>query len=136
MKNAASCLVVIFVLAVGSIAAQGQQMLKANVPFDFTIGNTHLSSGTYIVSQVGSEAEAWYDSNGKGVALFLTTPMSDPTVDLSRYVLQFNRNGGEYILSEVWTGQRGHEVRANGKKIRLAKAAESDRTLVAMQVSK
>lgn len=136
MKNAASCLVVIFVLALGSIAAQGQQMLKANIPFDFTIGGTHLASGTYRVNQPSSEVEMWYDNNGKAAMLFLTSPLSDPKVDPSRYVLQFHRFRGEYILSEVWTGQRGHSVLANQKKIRLAKAAEADKTLVAMQVGK
>jgi hypothetical protein len=111
-------------------------MLKAEIPFDFTIGETHLASGTYSVRQSSSEVEIWYHDSGKGAMLFLTTPMSNPKADSSRYVLQFQRYGGEYILSEVWTGQQGHAVRVNEKKIRLAKAANAEKTLVAMQFGK
>jgi hypothetical protein len=136
MKNVISCLVVIFVLALGSAAAQSRAILKANVPFDFTIGEAHLSSGTYTVRQVGTEVEMFCDGNGRGAAMFLTTPMSNLTADANRYVLEFERYGDQYVLSQVWTGQQGHAVYINKKKVQLAKAGEPETVLVAMQFEK
>ena len=136
MKKAATLVALVMVIALGSIAAQAQAMLKANIPFDFTVGKTHLASGTYYVSQAGSEVEIWYNDNGKASTMFLTIPMSNLKADLSRNVLEFKHYGDEYILAEVWTGQRGHGVRANLEKIRLAEASSSKPTLIAMQVVK
>jgi hypothetical protein len=138
MKKAATLVAVVIAIALCSVGAQAQAMLKANIPFDFTVGKTHLASGTYVVSQAGSgsEVEIWYNENGKAATMFLTIPMSNLKVDVSRNVLEFQRYGDEYILAEVWTGQRGHAVRANQEKIRLAKVEQPKPTLIAMQVVK
>jgi len=136
MKKAATLVALVMAIALCSVGAQAQAMLKANIPFDFTVGKTHLASGTYLISQAGSEVEIFYSENGKASTMFLTIPMSNLKVDSSRNVLEFKHYGGEYILAEVWTGQRGHGVRANADKLRLAKAEQPKPTLIAMQVVK
>src|SRR4051794_5454996 len=136
MKKAATLVALVMAIALCSVGAQAQAMLKANIPFDFTVGKTHLASGTYLVSQAGSEVEIWYKDSGQGATMFMTTPLSNLKAESTKYVLEFQRYGDEYILAEVWTGQRGHSVRANVEKIRLAKAEQPQPTLIAMQVVK
>jgi hypothetical protein len=135
MKKAATLVAVVIAIALCSVGAEAQAMLKANIPFDFSIGNTQLQSGTYIVSQAGSEVEILRNESGKSATMFLTNLMENPKADSTRYVLEFQRHGDEYILAEVWTGQVGHAVRGNEDKLKLAKA-DSTPTLIAMEVVK
>ena len=84
MKKAATLVALVMAIALCSVGAQAQAMLKANIPFDFTVGKTHLASGTYLISQAGSEVEIFYNENGKASTMFLTIPMSNLKVDSSR----------------------------------------------------
>jgi hypothetical protein len=137
MKNVASCVALFVVVALCSIGAQAQvnQMLKADIPFDFTINETHLPAGTYWI-QTGGHMQYIRAPRNSDSMFLATNPVIDLNAPLNKYVLKFNRYGDEYFLTEIWAGGSGSEVPRTAREKQLAKARGSDLTFVAMQVGK
>jgi hypothetical protein len=77
-------------------------LFKVQVPFDFRVGNSHLSAGQYTVFHVGSRLIMLQRSNGTAIGL---TPVmvSSTAGDKSATKLVFNHYGNQYFLSQVWT---------------------------------
>lgn len=80
---------------------QNQRMAKANVPFEFIVGDKALPAGEYAVSTIGT---------GEALAIQSTDPNRN-AVRLSNAVtrrgeksgaLVFHRYGETYFLSQVW----------------------------------
>src|SRR3954451_13156115 len=109
------------VVALSVVAAQAQTkvMIKANVPFDFTVGNNRLESGTYTVSQLATNVDAWYNENGRGLFMIKTIP-SGKTLSPDTYKLVFHRYGDEYFLSQIWSEGESQEVPITQREKRLA----------------
>src|SRR3954465_8764227 len=76
MKSAANRVLVLMIVALCAVAvqAQSEKMLKADVPFDFSIGDRQLASGSYTITSMGHEIECWQDLNNKQTTLFMTIP--------------------------------------------------------------
>src|SRR5262245_1131720 len=83
-------------LLVGMTAsAQAQSKIKVNVPFDFTIGNTSLEAGEYLVQpaspSVGSDVLAFRDAAGRswlvmmGIRIEPSSKQSKPRLVFHRY---------------------------------------------------
>lgn len=92
---------VAFVSAV--VSANGQSLQsKANVPFDFIVGDTTLPSGNYAFASATSSGQCLKISNtrAKGAAVRLTMAVSG-NAESSKLV--FHRYGQRYFLAEVWT---------------------------------
>ena len=91
-----------FVSAVVSANGQSPQS-KANVPFDFIVGDTTLPSGNYAIGSATSAGNCVKISNtsAKSTAVRLTTAVSGKGEDSK---LVFHRYGERYFLAEVWTG--------------------------------
>jgi hypothetical protein len=137
MKKVALCAAVLFVLALYSVGAQAQtnQMLKADIPFDFTINETHLSAGTYWI-QTGGHMQYIRAPRNSDSMFLATNPVIDLNAPLNKYVLKFNRYGDEYFLSQIWAGENGSEVPRTAREKQLAKARGSHLATVAMQTGK
>ncbi len=139
MKRAALYLTVILALALCPILAQAQSnlLLKANIPFDFTAGSTQVPSGEYVISSPADHAQLLRSADNKASAIVMSNAIGNPyTADLSRYVLVFHRFGSEYVLTQIWSGGIGHEVRQSKRVSELAKMEKPSETVVAMQVGK
>src|SRR3954466_12237102 len=56
MKRAALYTMVVLALALCPILTQAQtnKLLQANIPFDFTAGNTRMASGVYVIENASS----------------------------------------------------------------------------------
>ena len=104
---------VCFALFIGAcLQAHSQTKIRANIPFDFTVGNHTLPAGKYDVSTVwGTDTLTWKISNLGGKSAFITTnALASPTTD-HKVSLLFRRFGGEYALVQFWTGSHdGRDV--------------------------
>jgi len=91
----------IFLLTMASVAATGaiaqQPTLKANIPFDFTVGNTLLPAGEYTITSPMRE-----------VIVLRTAGHSASVVSTENYAesksgseLVFDKYGEQYFLHEV-----------------------------------
>ena len=91
-------------MSTASIHAQETTRLKADIPFSFHAGKTAMPAGSYAV-QSGMVARGFLGMRSESGAAFvniITVPgsTSRPTDNAK---LVFNKYGGEYFLSEVWT---------------------------------
>jgi hypothetical protein len=112
------------VLGSALLMAQPGQRASAEIPFDFTVQNMVLPSGTYWVEDLHSVLKIHGVESQKTIIL-LTQPCESRATGESRLV--FARYGDSYFLSQVFIGDgdRGSAVgqgRAE-KKLNSAKTA-------------
>ena len=140
MKRVAICFVAATVLAICSVAANAQTisgaLLKANIPFDFSVQNVVLEKGTYVIDSIGERSQCLRSAASSKSVLFLSTPMSKPNADPSKYVLIFHRYGNEHVLAEVWSGENGHLLPKSRREAQLAKASQQEPVTVALLLEK
>ena len=83
-------------------ATQAQAiMLKADIPFDFVVGDKRLPSGEYQVKSLHQTATQIQSTDARSSAIVLTTGMQAGKIsNLGKLV--FNRYGDQYFLSKIW----------------------------------
>jgi len=86
-------------LATASAYAQTVK-LKADIPFNFVVGNTTLPSGEYTIRSLTSQA-LYIDSSGHNPIVFLANTCRS-TRPSAQTKLVFARYGDRYFLSEMW----------------------------------
>jgi cell division protein YceG involved in septum cleavage len=129
-------------IAVGSLVslvgmstahAQITDRLQFKTSFPFTVGQTSLPAGTYMLEPASDmDLSVLKVSNGQHTAIMLTVPEGPQTGDPKDNAIIFNRYGDHYVLSEVWdadensgaepTGlpaERRHESRKEAERITL-----------------
>ncbi len=115
---------VAFVTSVASAYGQGSRTTRANVPFDFIVGNTTLPAGEYTVASISGTSETLRIQNTESqqAVYRLTTALGTPLGGNSKLV--FHRYGAQYFLAEVWGAgdTRARQV----MKSRSEKAAEHE----------
>ena len=87
-------------------------MLKANIPFNFVVGDQQLPSGEYQVKQLQSGVVQVQGRATRSSATVLT--MSTQAAQIPNVgKLVFNRYGDQYFLSKIWapSSGTGHELR-------------------------
>ena len=76
-------------------------MLKADIPFNFVVGDTQLPSGEYHVKQLRPGVIQVQDKVTRSSAIVMTTGVqTEKTSDVGKLV--FNRYGDNYFLSRIW----------------------------------
>jgi hypothetical protein len=100
---------VTLVTAVVSANAQSNP-IKANIPFEFIVGDKTLPAGEYTVKPATTGgALAIQNADGKGNVVRMTGPTEQKTRGRARMV--FHRYGHNYFLAEVWDiGTNGREL--------------------------
>ena len=82
-------------------ASQAQSMLRADIPFDFVVGDKRLPSGEYHVKQMSPGAMLIQSKDARSSAFVLTgTAQAGKISDVGKLV--FNRYGDQYFLSKIW----------------------------------
>ena len=83
-------------------ATQAQSiMLKADIPFNFVVGDKQLPSGEYHVKQLQPGVIQVQDKVTRSSAIVMTTGVqTGKTSDVGKLV--FNRYGDNYFLSRIW----------------------------------
>ena len=97
-------------------ATQAQSiMLKADIPFDFVVGEKRLPSGEYHVKSLNQVTMQIQSKDARSTAIVLTTGMQAAKIsDVGKLI--FNRYGDQYFLSRIWvpssaTGRELHKSR-------------------------
>ena len=112
MKNIRMLLTITLLLAATAVCSQAQQrpMLKVTVPFAFTVENTDLPAGSYIVYALRPSATTFRLESADGrKAVFVRAIPSEGSTDATSARLLFSRIDNEYFLSQVWEeGSKTH----------------------------
>lgn len=117
--------------AAGNLSAQ-DHLVKANIPFDFTVQNRVLPAGTYEISSLSPYAVEVRNVNGH-IAV-LSTVDNDDKRSTTR-MLVFQRDGNQYLLHEILTTDALNvTVPTSKREQRRLQAAsrESSQTLIAL----
>ncbi len=102
MKRLLITLVAFGLMAGAGAAAEIVPSIKANVPFDFTIGNKVMPAGVYIISKEDSAGVISMRSLDQEVyTKFLTNRMYTINT-LEEPKLVFKVSGTHHFLGEVW----------------------------------
>src|ERR1700687_3236916 len=80
--------------------AQSGSRALANIPFEFSVGNTTLKAGNYTVEQLGSGVIAFSSEDGKEHQFALTFP-GGTEKQSAESSLVFIRYGSEVFLKRV-----------------------------------
>jgi hypothetical protein len=83
-------------------AAQAQSvLLKAEIPFDFAVGNARLPAGAYEVKTATQGALVIQSQDRRSSAFAMTMAVNArKTPEVGKLV--FNRYGNQYFLSKIW----------------------------------
>lgn len=124
MKKAYGFLLVAASLLLAS-GAQAQGLhVRADVPFDFAIGNATYAAGNYDLQALENSSGMVVKSGEKaGMALARQCSSTEPP---AKTVLIFHRIGDEYVLYQVWIGGRdlGREFPQTKRETILARNGE------------
>ena len=95
-------------LATASAYAQ-EELVVANVPFDFTINGKTLPAGEYVISSVGTSNTVLSINNRDKHAAMLAMPIRCESAEASEKTkLVFNHRGSRYFLKQIWV--RGYKA--------------------------
>lgn len=99
----------LFLLEVGSGFAQGGYGVTAEVPFAFTVGNTHFDSGRFLINEANSSLDVLNitgQEGGRGIYLMAGGTLLDYRSN-THPKLVFKKYGDHYFLSQIWFGSGG-----------------------------
>jgi hypothetical protein len=122
MKTFLSVLAAAVLLTLGSVGAQAQErhILRASVPFAFTVENVSLPAGTYTFS-ILTPFNVIQMENADGRQVAMVPARASRSLEQSqRTKLVFNRFGDRYVLAEVW--EQGRDLH---RELRSGNAARN-----------
>jgi hypothetical protein len=132
MKNKMLMILVVstFMLTIVSatVYAQVTGEVVAKIPFKFTVENTTLPAGTYVISSPSTSDTNMLEirqENGDLAVLFLTQSVDPPKGPVPKTELAFDRVGTRDFLRQVWeegNGQ-GEEIMKPKQEIKLEQSA-------------
>jgi hypothetical protein len=105
LKGLAMLMAVMAMAMVTAVASANGQAIasRANIPFDFAVGNHNLPAGDYTVRSIRNSSDvlriATYGT-AKNATMQVTFPERDQD---KRSMLVFHRYGQRYFLAEVWS---------------------------------
>jgi hypothetical protein len=88
-------------LTAAGYSQSAKLMLKAQVPFEFNVGEKVFPAGEYKVARVTPETIALRDSRNGSVVTVVTGSVESPKAH-STPVLRFELEDGRYVLTQVW----------------------------------
>jgi hypothetical protein len=119
--------------AAGNLSAQ-DHMVKANIPFDFTVNNNVLPAGTYTFSSLSPSAVQVRNVNGHVAEMSL---VQNDDKRSTTPVLVFQRYGNQYFLHEILAANAMNVAVPSSKReqrrLQEAKLQESNQTLIALK---
>lgn len=131
MKNSKIMISVAFVAFALVTSAWAQTWaVKANIPFEFTVGQQTLSAGEYRVSINGPAMLRVARINGSEVAGVMTSSArGEENVNPK---LIFHRYGKQYFLAEVWVGEPnlGHQLFAAPAELEIARTTKQENATI------
>jgi hypothetical protein len=115
VANVLSMMAFVFVL---TAAGYSQQLiLKADVPFEFSVGKKTFPAGAYTVVRIADHTLSLRDENGGFLVSVVTQPVMS-NFSHSNPKLRFENKGNGYVLTQVWPDNAfsGYELFNASKK--------------------
>jgi len=113
MNKIAAKVVLLMTFVFGlTVAGYSQQpLLKADVPFNFTVGTKAFPAGQYHVIRIAPQTLSLRGEDNSFVTTFVTEPVS-MSMSHNNPKLRFKNVGGQYILTEIWpeNASNGYEL--------------------------
>ena len=99
--NLLATLICVAALAAGALALTPEALMKAEIPFAFSLGEQELPAGTYTLSRANAQGLMILRNEdlAKNVA-FITRTISPKAVS-EHATLEFHRYGDQYFLTRV-----------------------------------
>jgi hypothetical protein len=140
MKNLRSVLFVLAAILLVPAARAQQNGVKADVPFDFVVGNRAYPAGEYILKAALDDGSVIRieKMNEVSGAFTSSNPCSKGTPS-AKTSLVFHRMGGHYFLYQMWTAGNltGREFPKGRIEVELAQNHETpDVVIVAAVISR
>jgi hypothetical protein len=118
-------------LVAGSAIAQTQHV-RADIPFNFVVGNKTLPAGTYDVRRISSRDDKTLLLQSRdGVSSMMLNSNAAQTLEPStKTKLVFNRYGNQYFLSQIWVNGEagGRQLPKCSREKEVARELAQDRT--------
>ena len=110
-------------LAVAAVYANPAGPLKANVPFDFSVGDKTLPAGVYTVMPMTTQNVLRIRHEDSRAAALVITNDAPARRGQDQTRLVFHRYGDQYFLAQVWTAGdvNGRELRKSRTERELVK---------------
>ena len=121
MKRVSATLFVLIVILAMALTASAQSTpMRANIPFDFTVGDRHLDKGDYRVRVTTLGVLQLQSSDGS--AAFSLLQAAPEENRRTRGALMFRRYGDAYFLSKiVWADGVARELPKTRGEIEIAR---------------
>ena len=120
LLGALMTLIVAFAVATPMVHAQ--TIMKANVPFAFSVGQQQLPAGAYAVRELGG---ATLIENKDGNEKSLTMYQSAGPSKADETKLVFHKIGDHYFLYQIWSSVRGQGQELPESKLEKKMAASN-----------
>jgi hypothetical protein len=138
MKNLRSMLFAFTVLLLATAAQAQTTNVKANIPFDFVVGDHAYPAGEYTVKSLSQTSPALridnQDESEQGITLSnACNKLQPPTAT----TLVFQHLGDSYFLYQIWTEGKssGRELPMSKAEVQVAKNNKSELVIVAANIS-
>jgi hypothetical protein len=95
--------IVLLWAAAGHAQYAPRLILKVDVPFEFSVGNKTFPAGSYQVVRIAPYMLALHDSKNGFLASVVTAPVVSRKARFTP-TLQFEVDGEQHVLSQVWPG--------------------------------
>ena len=122
-----STMVLIGAMAVAAQAQNnGHRQLRANIPFQFNVGNKTMPAGEYLVRSVSDDSSVLnlQSRDGKAGAMLLMRTVEGKVQPSAK--LTFNRYGNQYFFAQAWLDGEGDGLQA--PKSRAERATQREFT--------
>lgn len=131
------CSVVGLVILAAVVSAQAQTQYRANVPFDFQVGQKNYRAGEYFVGLLGQDSQSKIivirDATGRNSYAIAPT-ISDSKPETA--ILVFNRYADRYFLAEINAPSFNAELSKSKSEAKLAGGDKPQKETVAMTKKK
>ena len=116
-RSIASILLSVLSLDLIAHAQSPERTIKANIPFEFSVGNRSFPAGRYSLVRVQPFLLELRDPEGRVLANVLTQSVQSQTAPAEPKLL-FDNEGGGHALTQVW-----QENESIGQQLRPSKLA-------------
>jgi hypothetical protein len=138
MKNLRSVLFVLAAILLVPAARAQQKGVKADVPFDFVVGNQAYPAGEYTLRAALNDSGIIRIENVNEVSggAFTSSYSCSKSMPSTETKLVFHRMGGRYFLYQVWTAGNltGREFPKSRIEVELAQNHEKPEAVIVAAV--
>jgi hypothetical protein len=106
--------------------------VRADIPFNFAVGNKTLPAGTYDVGTIGmrDSKTLLLQSRDANASIMVNSNAAENLKPANKTKLVFNQYGNRYFLSQIWVNgeTRGHQLPKTSREKELAREVAKDFT--------